>query len=53
MGRFQVISKVGKDMNKITSVIHTVKSKVKEDEEGPQFTEAECMEYTTEMKAEG
>lgn len=40
-------------MNKITSVIHTVKSKVKEDEEGPQFTEAECMEYTTEMKAEG
>lgn len=40
-------------MNKITSVIHTVKTKVKEDEEGLQFTEAECMEYITELKAEG
>ena len=40
-------------MNKITSGAHIVKTKGKEDEEGLQFIEADCTEYTTELKAEG
>lgn len=40
-------------MNKITSVIHTVKEQGEGGWGGLQFREAECIEYTTEMKAEG